>query len=212
MTSTVSDVDIANRALSKLGERRITSLAQGGNAADTMNDMYSIVRDAEIEAHPWNFTKTRVQLTADPTAPTFGFTYRYKLPADYIRLLQVGDLSVLWAAVGLQYAAFPIWGNSAPAYDIEGDYLLTDYAAPLDVIYGARVTDTTIYPLTFVEALACRLAYEACEKITDSGGLMDRMNEGYQAALKLARRTNAIMRPAQPTAPTSWITSRRARA
>ena len=208
MPSTVSQVDIANRALSKLGERRIDSLAEEGNAPETLNDMFGIVRDSELEAHPWAFSKTRVQLTDDPTTPVFGYSYRYRKPSDFVRLIQVGDTPVLWAAAGIQYSYFPASEAGAPAYEIEGDFILTDYGAPLDVIYGRRETDTTLYPPTFVEAFATRLAFEACQKITGEAALRDRLASDYVDTIRLARRTNAIVRPPRQLPPPSWITSR----
>lgn len=210
MPSTVSRVDIANRALFKLGERRITSLAEEGNAPETLNDMFDIVRDAEIEAHPWNFSKVRAQLSADPTAPAFGYSYRYRLPADFIRLIQFGEFGVYYDDASIAGARFRPSGAAGAPYDIEGDFIVTNHAAPLNIIYGARIEDTTIYPPTFIEALASRLAYEGCQAITDSNALQDRIEVGYGRALRTARNTNAIVRPPQPLpAETSWTRARR---
>ena len=55
-----SEVDICNRALSKLGAARITSLTEDSVNARACNAMYESVRDAELRAHPWNFAMKRV--------------------------------------------------------------------------------------------------------------------------------------------------------
>ena len=57
-----SEVDIANRALSMLGEARITALSDNNKAGRAMNARFDLLRDAELAAYPWRFSINRVQL------------------------------------------------------------------------------------------------------------------------------------------------------
>ena len=60
-----SEVDIANRALQKLGAESIVSLTQDSENARACNLCYEPIRDAELRAHPWNFAIKRASLAAD---------------------------------------------------------------------------------------------------------------------------------------------------
>lgn len=52
---------------------------------------YPQVRRATLRSHPWNFAIKRVILAANATAPIFGFTTAFDLPADFIRYLSRHD-------------------------------------------------------------------------------------------------------------------------
>lgn len=54
-----TDVDIANRALSRLGMPRITALADATESGYAVNSAWPLVRDEVFRAHPWNCLVTR---------------------------------------------------------------------------------------------------------------------------------------------------------
>jgi hypothetical protein len=54
-----TDVDIANRALSRLGARRITAIADTNEAERAVNSAFAIVRDEVLRMHPWRCALTR---------------------------------------------------------------------------------------------------------------------------------------------------------
>ena len=86
-----SVVDICNRALQKLGAKRISALAEASSSARAVNLAYTIIRQAELRKFDWNFAITRVQLAADSPAPTWGRTNSFTLPNDFLnpRLLKI---------------------------------------------------------------------------------------------------------------------------
>lgn len=59
---TPSDVAICNLALTQLGANTIASLAEGTETARKCNAIYTLIRDAALRAHPWNFAIKRVDL------------------------------------------------------------------------------------------------------------------------------------------------------
>lgn len=192
-----SQVQIANRALTKLGQARVISLDDDVKAASTINSMYDTVLDAELREHVWNFAKARVQLPALAGKPVFGFERQFQLPADWLRLLQVGDTHI----------------HARRCYDdlysIEGRALLTNLGAPLRIRYIKRVTDPNVYDALFIEVLACRLAVEACEDLTQSATKFQQVGTLYERALRAAIRANAVERPTQAIADDTWLDSRR---
>lgn len=205
-----SETDIANRALSKLGDVRITDISQTDTkAARAMNHRFEFLRDLLIASYPWRFAVSLASLAADSTAPEWGFARRFLLPADCLRLLSIGDYSIDIAALGVQ---FRIGGDSyypsdAP-FEVIGQYIHTDYSAPLKIVYLAQITDPGLFPDVFSEALACRLALDACEELTQSATKKDAIAAEAREAMIQAHRIDALQRPPARRSPGRWMMSR----
>ncbi|WP_107314000.1 hypothetical protein [Burkholderia metallica] len=191
-----SQVGIANRALTKLGSARITSLDEDSKAAATLNSMYDDVLDACLREHVWSFAKTRAKLAALADAPLFGFGYQYRLPADFIRLIQIG-----------QFLVYPKT-DTRGLFSIESGNILTDLQAPLYIRYTKRVTDPNAMDALFRETFACRLAIEGCEAITQSSTKRQAAWAEHDRAIAQAIRVNAIERPSQPVGDDTWLEAR----
>lgn len=196
-----SKVEVANRTLSKVGDSRITALTDNTKQAREINASFDIVRDAELRDHRWSFAKKRAQLAASATAPVFGFTKAFPLPTDCLRVLRVGDVS---PGVDLANAR----NGDSSAFAIEGRQILTDDAGPLNVIYIARIEDTTQWDASFVEVFAARLAYEVCDALTASATRKEALAAEYKERVTTATRANAIELPPQPIEDDSWVLTR----
>lgn len=201
-----SSVEIANRALTKLGEARILSLSDDTKAARTINSMFDIVRDAELRRNNWNFAVKRDALAASSTDPAWGFDNAFPLPADFLRLL---DIDGAWRAVGLvDYSAYD--NGIFRIENVGGSKcIVTDLAAPLSIRYTAKVTDPALMDSAFVEAFACRLAMEACETLTQSNAKRQLAMQEYIDSINSAIAANAVENPPSALADDSWIMSRR---
>jgi hypothetical protein len=167
-----------------------------------MNVLYQPVRDAELHRRRWKFSIARAALPALSTAPISGYAYQYQLPVDYLRLVEGGD--IVATADLTDYRG----GDGAALYSIEGLKLLTHLGAPLDIRYIAKITDVGLFNPSFAEALASRLAYEGCERITQSDSKRQLAMNDYKLAIHEATRANAIEAPPQSMADDSWLVSR----
>ena len=76
----MSEVDIANRALAKIGAESITSFDDGTKRSNLCRDIYPSTRDAVLRAYPWNCAIERQELALDLAVPLFGYAYKYQLP------------------------------------------------------------------------------------------------------------------------------------
>lgn len=188
-----SVVQIANLALTKLGAARITDMADNTRNARVMNAIYEAKRDAELAAHPWTFAIKRAQIPALSTAPAFQWARQYPLPTDYLRLVQIGEDFTFYDS------------DSGPLFQVEGNAILTDAVSPLNVRYVYRVTSTGIFSPLFVEALACRMAAEGCEEITQNAAKQEGLWMQHRMAIREARRINAIEQPPQQPQDLSWV-------
>ena len=204
-----SETDIANRALSMLGDTRITDIAQTNTkAARAMNHRFPFLRDLLLQSYPWRFAMELDSLAADATAPVWGFSTRYLLPGNCLRLVTVGDYSVNIEAYGLMFrASTAAYASDAP-FEVIGQYIHTDLSAPLKVQYIQQITDTAQFHDIFSQALACALAEDAAEELTQSRGKKEYAMGKFMDAIKEAKRVDALQRPPGTRAPGGWMMSR----
>lgn len=197
----VSDIAIANRALTKLGVARIISFGDNNEQARALQSMYAIVRDSELRAYTWNFSVKRAQLAALVDAPAFDWPRQFQLPTDCLRLLWAGDfypgpnLSDLSNGLDLDY-------------EVEGRVIMSRLPAPLKIRYIARVEDPNQFDALFVEAFACKLAIELAESLTNSSTNRQEAWQEYQQAIRKALRADAIEKPSEAIADDTWMISR----
>lgn len=85
----LSAIEIVNRALTKIGSKRISSLDDPIEEAAVAKTMFDIVRDAELMSHSWTFAKRRMLLAAEDVKPVWGWELQYLLPSFCLRLLEV---------------------------------------------------------------------------------------------------------------------------
>lgn len=196
-----SKTDIANRALTKLGDDRIIDLLDDTERARTINSLYNSCRDAELRAHVWNFAVRRVALPRLITIPAFGFKFEYQIPSESLRLIQVGEWWHWWGMD--DYVTM-----STAEFQVEGRKILTDFDAPLKIRYIERVDDPGLYDALFVESFACRLAIEACERLTQSNTKLQAIEEQYKETIRMATRVDAIENPPEQLPDESWMLSR----
>ncbi len=196
-----SVIQIANRALTKLGAARIISLGDDNKQSRAVLSCFDDLRDDELRSHRWSFAMRRTSLAADSEAPAFGFTYAYTLPADFLRLDMVND--EFPAVVMDNYI-----GVETNDYTIEGNKILANMAAPLKLRYIARIEDPNQMDVNFREALSCRIAAELAEDLTQSNQKRELAWNEYKQAVSRAVRTNAIEKPPMMQGDNQWIMSR----
>ena len=195
-------VQIVNSALTKLGAKRITALADNLKEAREMNAIIDLRRDACLRAHNWSFAMERVSLSALSDAPEWGYSVAYQLPTDCLRVVQVNDM---WVVPGLaDYTSGP---DSEP-YKITGRRIETDIGAPLKLRYTKRVTDPAQFDAAFVEVFANDLADQVCEALTQSNTKREATRAVLRQSLLEAVRSNAIELPPEAIPDDSWVLSR----
>ena len=171
-----NDNDIVNRALLKLGQETVIDLTEDNERARAANALYNSVRDTLLSTYRWAFATKRAVLEACNLTPAFGFKYQYDLPSDFLRLISLPGAPE----------------NARDNYAIEQQHILTDYASPLKVIYTSRVTRANLFPPYFIEAFACRLAFEMCDRLKQDITRKQTLMQEYDLAIREAKKSNAI--------------------
>lgn len=187
-----SQTDICNLAMAKIGGPNITAIDDGTEAANVLNRIYTSCLEAELAAHPWTFATTRAMLPADAVAPLFDWSFSYPLPADYLKLVAIGDSWLFYRAA------------CDGGYTVEGRAILTDVASPLKIRYVKRLTNAGIFSPGFVQAFACRLAAESAEALTQNLSKRQAAWQEREMAIKQAKHTNDIELPPVRSPAYSW--------
>lgn len=196
-----SEIQVANSALIRLGEKRIIALDASSETSRTLVDQLPISRDALTRAFRWNFAMKRASLAASPDAPEWGFDFQYEVPIDFLALDQVNDVYV-----GLDMSDYR--NSDLAEYSLEGRMILTNEGAPLKVRYIRQVVDAGSWDALFADALALKIAVDCCEKITQSTAKRESVKGDLKDAIRAAVRVNAIEKPPAPVPDDSWIIAR----
>jgi len=93
-------------------------------------------------------------------------------------------------------------------YVVEDNMVLTNLSSPLSIRYGASIADPQKWDALFREVLACRLAVELCEDLTQSSTKREFAWEEYKNAIVVARRASAVERLPASIPDDAWIFSR----
>jgi hypothetical protein len=195
----LSETDVANIALIALGESRITALSDADERARVLNDLFAPAVEAVLEAHPWNAAIKRVQLAQDATAPVFGYSYRYALPADLLRILNddtrndppIRETTISDTEIG--------WKR-------EGQFLLSNEST-LKIRYIADIA-IGLMPRAMAKAIAFRLAADAALRLTGDGKKETAMERKYDKQLAEARAADGQENSPEEFEVDVWIASR----
>lgn len=185
-----SKTSIANRCLAKIGETRVSNIANDSSKkALTINEMWDQVRDALMKSYPWNFAVKRTSLALDGTSPKWEYNNRYLFPVDFLSLLEI---------------------RRDPEFEIIGNYIETNEGAPLKIKYIARIEDVGLWDAMFNEAMAAQLAVETVEAITQSNTKKQILIAERDQVISRAYAADAIQEAPQNRAADEWLLSREA--
>ncbi len=172
MAGSLSAEQICSDALAQLGQRPITDITDTTNPhAILCNSVYYIARDSLLSEFMWSFAIRRVALAVDVTAPDFGYTYRFQLPADCLRVIGVDSREY--------------------KYVIEYGYLLSNQET-LYLKYIARIEEPGRFDPLFAEALGARIARKLAMPILKKASAVQIAEGIYQEAIARAKASDAI--------------------
>lgn len=164
-----SAVDLCSNALVQLGADPINSLTDGGgDRAILASNVYPMVRDAVLRAHPWNCCVKRVILSPDATKPVFGYNHRFTRPGDWLRTLSVGD------------------DCHRPDFANEGSFILCNDTV-FKLRYVARNDNPATWDSLLVDLVTLALKAKFAYPITKSTSLAQAIQQEYLQALKVAK-------------------------
>lgn len=164
----MTDVQICNLALARLGDARISSLSDATAQAQYCTLFYAqTVKELQGD-YNWQFCRKQVNLS-NPTVPVTGYSSKYALPQDFIRLVRLANIDV---------------SENFGQWEIISSDVHTGLPAPLALDYIANITDPTKFPTIFVELLSLKLAAVLSMPLTGSKELFVQLMEVFSATLQ----------------------------
>ena len=164
----MTDVQICNLALARLGDARITTLADATAQAQYCSLFYTQTVEELQADFDWSFCREQQNLSGG-TSPITGYSVKYSLPSDFIHALRVNGID-----------ASENFGN----WEIIGTELHTSFSGSISLDYISNITDETMYPAIFVEALSIKLAAVLAMPLTGSKDLFGQMAELFAATIQ----------------------------
>lgn len=168
-----SNVSIVNFALDRIGAQPITAFTDATREANLAERHFEEIRDQLLREHVWNFATRRVSIAASSTAPEWGFTRQFPVPADFLRLVEVqnGD----------------VYDVRVESHATDGRVFLTDLADPLYIAYVARIENPDQMDPSFRRTLSLRCALEWAQALSSMPALAEQIGIEYERALREAR-------------------------
>ena len=183
-----SVTDICNMALMRCGSSAaISSLTEKSQEANLCNAFYAQCRDYVLRDFPWGFAQRQVALSelaataGEANGFPAGWGYKYGYPTDCLMV----------------HAIYP--GTRNPRVDQRVPYqIMSDGAATAiytdqesaELVYTAKVTDTTLFEPMFISALVFLLASEIALPLTVNPRILEQLRAGYQQAVREAAARN----------------------
>lgn len=187
-----------NGALRLTGSRPLANLNETGEPKRLLDSLYADALEYCVAQGLWNFAMRSGEMIDAPSiVPTFGFTYAFTKPDDWVRTAGVFN---------------------SPAES----YPLTDYVdeqgywyASITPIYVRYVSKDPAYgldlgkwPPLFAKYVEAHLAAEICQPTTESKTLVEVLRKLERDRLSQAKTNDAMDEPARFAPTGSWVASR----
>ena len=195
-------VDIANLALSWLGERPITSIDDDTDRAHQIQINYVPARDATLEAHDWTFAIQRFIPAQNVVTPVYGAGLAYDIPPQILRVISVDRNEDSSDAFAL-----PINSREQIDWQLEGDKIICNE----DAIYCRgvrRIEEEGRFSPLFVHAFSAKLAFLLAQNITADPNIAQNVYGMYEQFIHEAKSRDGIQGRSRRLSNRSLIKSR----
>jgi hypothetical protein len=175
----MTEVDICNLALARLGDSRITALTDATAQAQYCSLFYDQTVEELQAEFDWQFCRKQTAFTSSVT-PLSGYSHQYDQPTDFIRAIRLGNIDA---------------SENFGTWEIHGAKIHTNLPAtaqvPLVLDYIALVETVNLFPAIFVEALSMKLAAVLAMPLTGSKDLFTQCVQLYTATIQKPAFRNA---------------------
>ena len=145
-------------------QQQFYHLTEDSKNARLCNSRYTQVRDSVFRSHPWNClqAKSRTSINQLDT-PAWGYSFKYDLPGDCLRLLRILDYD--------------------SDHKVEGRSILSNNSS-MKILYISRVTDPNQYDENLRETLSAALAADIAYAITSNNTTQQNMISSLSRKIK----------------------------
>lgn len=173
-----TQVSICSNALLMLGAQTISAIDENSDRARIASNLYESTRDSLLRSHPWNCAVKRVVLAPDTAAPVTDYDAQFTMPADCLRILQVGED-----------------GYEVDYKSESGKILCSGTSLALRYIW--KNTTESTWDVMLVEAMELSMAAKMAYPITMSASMADLMARKLEMFMKRCRAVDGQDDPPQ---------------
>lgn len=159
-----SQVEISNAAIIAVGADIISSLNEQTPEAISINAIWDQIRKTLLRANAWNFCVKRIELAQSAVPPNFNYEFRFALPSDNLRVIEV---------------------YTDDNYKIENGFIVTN-SPTCHLKYIADIKDVNQWTSDFCDVMSARIAAEISYAITKDRGLTQALWQVYSSKLQSA--------------------------
>jgi hypothetical protein len=193
-----SQLDIANWALTLIGEKRLSALSDDTANAENISAAWDMLRDRALRRQAWHFAIERTTVAADSAAPAWGFSYQYSFAANVVRPIQIGEYYV-----GPDLSSYR--SSDVALYRIEQRKILTNLGSPLYVRWIINSVDIGNWDPSFAALMAADIAEYLNPRATQSDAIAQRIAAWRFEAMAEASAMNAIEDPPEELPDDSFL-------
>lgn len=197
----ISNVKIANMALSHIGAGSIESLTEDSAEAEACDLWFDYSRKQALEASDWTFARRRLTLAVDADDPPSEYSYRYQYPSD---------------CVNIRHLVNPAGRKAYPVpYKLElvsdgvthRQTILTDLQDAV-AVYTMDIDSPDIYTPFFIDMLSLALAAKIAFTVTGKKKIQDDMAARFREMAAVAPSVNANEEVPEEPDDADWIKER----
>lgn len=176
MPSTLGKTEICNIALRRIGVRPVNDVDKDtATAAIELRAVWNLAVQSILRLNEWNFATKIIALAEITNETIIGWDHLYMYPTDCVMAWSIEtESSIRDSSISYE------WENLLSP-DTNTLVIVTDQANAY-LRYTAMVTDPTKWDSNFVNALAWRLAYEVCQKLSADASLFQKCATMYTQA------------------------------
>lgn len=184
MPTSLTKLGIWNLAIDVIKDTAIQTTQDDTAAAKWLARNYDMIVEANLRSYNWNFARAYHKLNAASATPPFRWSYAYKLPNGWLRLLPIE-----------QYGRR---GGAIVQHEVVGQYVYTDEPAPLYVRCIMNVTNPGQWDSLFVRLVVADLALGMANKFTGKNKFIELASGLLREAREMAEAIDTFEGSAEP--------------
>ena len=189
----ISKTSICNIALTHLGERSINTVDDDNQRARLCKLRFEDVLKIDLTSHAWTCVVKRHDCQKSTSNPVWGFDNMFNLPTDFLRLLQLQEVTQPYRI----------------EVSTEGNMVILTNSSTAKIRYIHNVFDNlTLLSHEVANLVGIRLASEIAEPLTSKTKLKNSLFERYMVELAQARSLDSMQGTPEIIDNYSWLNVR----
>lgn len=184
MATSLTKLSVWNLAIDVIKDTPIQTLEDDTAVAKWLHRNYDMIVEANLRTYNWNFAREYHVLSAQAKGPAFRWSYAYKLPNGWLRLLPIEHRGIR--------------GGRIVEHEVVGEYIYTNEPAPLYIRCIMNQTNPGLWNTLFVRLIVADLALGMANKFTGKNKFIELAAGLLREAREMAEAIDTLEGSAEP--------------